>query len=104
MNPDRPLDLAAKTSWEEASRRAGATAEQVSLASARDKSVLLRLALGALTGALAYAAATITTVIVPDDIFWRTFWLVVCVVGFACLLVFLALACRKFDNHPETHS
>jgi hypothetical protein len=104
MNPDRSPDSAARTSWEEASRQAGATAEQVSLASVRDNSVLLRLALGALTGALAYVAATITTVVVPDDLFWRTLWLALCLVGFVCLLVFLALACRKFDNHPETHS
>ena len=66
--------------------------------------MLLRLAFGALTGALAYVAATITTVVVPDALFWRTFWLVVCIVAFVALLAFLAMAMGKFDNHPETHS
>ena len=94
----------ASTSWEEASRQAGATVEQVKLASVRDNIVLLRLALGALTGSLAYAAAIVTTVIVPDDIPWRTLWLILCLIGFVALLAFLNLAMRKFENHPETHS
>lgn len=104
MNPEDAPKPAAITSWEEASRQAGATTEQVRQASDRDGIVLRRLALGALTGALAYAAATITTVVVPEDIAWRTFWLILCLIGFVALLVFLAMAVQKFENHPETHS
>ena len=104
MNPESAQNPARSTSWEEASRQAGATVEQVKVAGARDSMVLLRLALGALTGTLAYAAAIVTTVIVPDDIAWRTLWLTLCLIGFVALLVFLSLAMRKFENHPETHS
>ena len=104
MNLERAQNPATSTSWEEASRQAGATVEQVKVASDRDSMVLLRLALGALTGTLAYAAAIVTTIVVPDDISWRTLWLTLCLIGFVALLVFLALAMRKFENHPETHS
>ena len=104
MNPENAHTPATSTSWEEASRQDGATVEQVKLARIRDNIVLLRFALGALTGSLAYAAAIVTTVIVPDDFAWRTLWLTLCLIGFVALLVFLALAMRKFENHPETHS
>jgi hypothetical protein len=104
MNPEGAPKPAAITSWEEATRQSGATTEQVHQASTRDGIVLLRLAVGALAGALAYVAATITTVVVPEDIRWRTLWLILCLIGFVALLVFLAMAVRKFENHPETHS
>jgi len=104
MNPEAAPKPVAITSWEEATRQSGATTEQVHQASTRDGIVLLRLAVGALAGALAYAAAIVTTVVVPEDIRWRTLWLILCLIGFVALLVFLAMAVRKFENHPETHS
>jgi len=104
MNPEAAPKPAAITSWEEATRQSGATTEQVHHASTRDGIVLLRLAVGALAGALAYAAAIVTTVVVPEDIRWRTLWLILCLIGFVALLVFLAMAVQKFENHPETHS
>ena len=63
---------------------------------AREKAVMTRLMLAALSGLISAFAAIFTTVIYSNDIGWRDFWLVVCVAGFVGLVVFLLKACEQF--------
>jgi hypothetical protein len=63
---------------------------------ARDKTVLIRLGLGALSGIISAVAAIFTTVIDWKVLGWRYFWLAVCVAGFAGLITCIAKACTRF--------
>jgi hypothetical protein len=63
---------------------------------AREKAVMNRLVLAALSGLISALAAICTTVIYPNDIVWRDLWLAVCVACFIGLLVFLWKACEQF--------
>jgi hypothetical protein len=62
----------------------------------REKAVLTRLMLGALSGLISAFAAILTTVVYSTVLGWRYFWLAVCVAGFVALLIFLWKACEQF--------
>jgi hypothetical protein len=49
---------------------------------AREKAVMTRLMLGALSGLISAFAAILTTVVYSTVLEWRYFWLSVCVAGF----------------------
>jgi hypothetical protein len=63
---------------------------------AREKVVMTKLMLAALSGLTSAYAAICTTVIYSNDIGWRDFWLAVCLTGFVGLVVFLWKACEQF--------
>jgi hypothetical protein len=63
---------------------------------AREKAVMNRLILAALSGLISAFAAILTTVVYPTDLEWRYFWLTVCIAGFVGLLVLLLKACEQF--------
>jgi hypothetical protein len=63
---------------------------------AREKAVMNRLMLAALSGSISAFAAILTIVVYSTVLEWRYFWLAVCVAGFVGLLVFLWKACEQF--------
>jgi hypothetical protein len=63
---------------------------------AREKAIMTRLILAALSGLISAFAAICTTVIYSTVLGWRNFWLAVCVAGFVALVVFLWKACERF--------
>ena len=63
---------------------------------AREKAVMTRLILAALSGLISAFAAICTTVIYSTILGWRNFWLAVCVAGFVALVVFLWMTCERF--------
>ena len=63
---------------------------------AREKAVMTRLILAALSGLISAFAAICTTVIYSTILGWRNFWLAVCVAGFVALVVFLWMTCKRF--------
>ena len=63
---------------------------------AREKTVMNRLMLAALSGLISAFAAILTTVVYSTVLEWRYFWLAVCVAGFVGLVVFLVKACEEF--------
>jgi len=69
---------------------------------AREKAVMTRLMLAALSGLISPFAAICSTVIYPTVLEWRYFWLAVCVAGFVAMFVFLWKACELFygTNKP----
>jgi hypothetical protein len=69
---------------------------------AREKAVMTRLMLAALSGSISPFAAICSTVIYPTVLEWRYFWLAVCVAGFVAMFVFLWKACELFygTNKP----
>jgi|SRR3979490_1311204 hypothetical protein len=62
----------------------------------REKAVMSRLILAALSGTLFALAAILTTVIDWTVLGWRNFWLAVCVTAFIALTVFIWKACERF--------
>jgi hypothetical protein len=63
---------------------------------AREKAIMTRLILAALSGLISAFAAICTTAIYSIVLGWRNFWLAVCVAGFVALVVFLWKACERF--------
>ena len=63
---------------------------------AREKAVMARLILAALSGLISALAAICTTVIYSTVLGWRNFWLAVCVAGFVALVAFLWKVCQRF--------
>src|SRR5260221_11230369 len=61
---------------------------------AREKAVMTRLMLAALSGSISPFAAICSTVIYPTVLEWRYFWLAVVVSGLFAMFVFLWQACR----------
>ena len=62
----------------------------------REKAVMTRLILAALSGLISPFAAICSTVIYPTVLEWRYFWLAVCVASFVAMFVFLWKACELF--------
>jgi|SRR5580704_13166851 hypothetical protein len=62
----------------------------------REKSVMARLMLAALSGTISAFAAICRTVIYSTVLGWRYFWLAVCVAGLVALVVFLWKVCERF--------
>ncbi len=71
---------------------------------AREKAVMTRLMLAALSGLISPFAAICSTVIYPTVLEWRYFWLAVCVAGFVAMFVFLWKACELFYGTNEPGS
>jgi hypothetical protein len=69
---------------------------------AREKAVMTRLMLAALSGSISAFAAICSIVIYPTVLEWRYFWLAVCVGGFVAMVVSLRKACELFygTNKP----
>jgi hypothetical protein len=65
---------------------------------AREKAVMTRLMLAALSGLISPFAAICSTVIYPTVLEWRYFWLAVCVAGFVAMFMFLWKACERFEG------
>ena len=70
--------------------------EALSETATREKAIMSRLVLAALSGTIFALAAILTTVIDWTVLGWRNFWLAVCVAGFVALVVFLWKACERF--------
>jgi hypothetical protein len=68
----------------------------LSEAVARDKAVMTRLIMAALSGLISAFAAIFTTVIDWTVLGWRYFWLAVCVTAFVGLITFISMACARF--------
>jgi hypothetical protein len=100
--PDLNREISTSPGWDvKASRVTRAHSPPVRVAvlpdtAVREKAVMNKLMLGALSGLISAFAAIFTTIIYPNDIVWRDFWLAVCVAGFVGLLVFLWKACEQF--------
>ena len=62
----------------------------------REKAVMTRLILSALSGTIFAVAAIFTTVIDWTVLGWRNFWLAVCITAFIALIVFIWKACERF--------
>ena len=75
-----------------------ASAMVLSDTSTREKAVMARLMLAALSGLVSAFAAILTTMIYSTVLGWRYFWLAVCVAGFVALVVFLWKACDDFSD------
>jgi hypothetical protein len=69
---------------------------------AREKAVMTRLVLAALSGLISPFAAICTIVIYVTVLEWRYFWLAVCVAGFAAMFMFLWKARERFYA-PKVH-
>jgi hypothetical protein len=63
---------------------------------AREKALMTRLILSALSGTIFAVAAIFTTVIDWTVLGWRNFWLAICVAAFIALIVFIWKACELF--------
>jgi hypothetical protein len=64
---------------------------------AADNLVLAEFAFGTLAGVISFVAAVITTVVeVPGP--WRSFWLLICIVTFACAVGFIVEGTRNFGK------
>lgn len=61
----------------------------------REKAIMTRLMLAALSGTIFAFAAILTTVIEWTVLGWRNFWLAVCIAGFCALITFLWVACKR---------
>jgi hypothetical protein len=92
---------------EEVGKKFGLTRERIRQlqnidTAAREKAVMTRLMLAALSGSISPFAAICSTVIYPTVLEWRYFWLAVCVAGFVAMFVFLWKACELFygTNKP----
>jgi hypothetical protein len=70
--------------------------EALSETATREKAIMSRLILAALSGTIFALAAILTTVIEWTVLGWRNFWLAVCVTAFIALIVFLWKACERF--------
>jgi hypothetical protein len=84
-----------------ASKVAGTNSPRVGVAvtpetAAREKAVMTRLVLAALSGLISPFAAICTTVIYVTALEWRYFWLALCVAGFVAMFMFLSKACERF--------
>ncbi len=65
---------------------------------AREKAVMTRLVLAALSGLICPFAAICSTVIYSTVLQWRYFWLAVCVAGLVGMFKFLWKACERFEG------
>ena len=70
--------------------------EALSETATREKAIMSRLILAALSGTLFALAAILTTVIDWTILGWRNFWLAVCITAFIALIVFIWKACERF--------
>ena len=70
--------------------------EALSETATREKAIMSRLILAALSGTIFAFAAILTTVIDWTVLGWRNFWLAVCVTAFIALIVFIWKACERF--------
>jgi hypothetical protein len=62
----------------------------------REKAIMTRLILSALSGTIFAVAAIFTTVIDWTVLGWRNFWLAVCITAFIALIVFIWKVCERF--------
>jgi hypothetical protein len=62
----------------------------------REKAIMSRLILAALSGTIFAWAAILTTVIDWTVLGWRNFWLAVCVSAFIAMIVFIWKTCERF--------
>jgi hypothetical protein len=86
---------------EEVGKKFGLTRERIRQlqnidTAAREKAVMTRLMLAALSGLITAFAAICSTVIYVTDLEWRYIWLAVCVAGFVASVMFLWKACERF--------
>jgi hypothetical protein len=70
--------------------------EALSETATREKAIMSRLILAALSGTIFALAAILTTVIDWTVLGWRNFWLAVCISAFIALIVFIWKACERF--------
>jgi hypothetical protein len=70
--------------------------EALSETATREKAIMSRLVLAALSGTIFALAAIFTTVIDWTVLGWRNFWLAVCISAFIALIVFIWKACALF--------
>jgi hypothetical protein len=70
--------------------------EGLSETATREKTIMSRLILAALSGTIFAVAAILTTVIDWTVLGWRNFWLAVCVTAFIALIVFIWKTCERF--------
>ena len=70
--------------------------QALSETAAREKAIMSRLILAALSGTIFAVAAILTTVIDWTVLGWRNFWLAICITAFIALIVFIWKTCEQF--------